>query len=248
LENIPAYKSKKFQCPHCQAIAQQDWFDVQSAGDTIYAIIRHIYFDYRANIQSYQQEAITAFLKKLEPNIKHDMLSYIPDSFSLATCTSCHDISLWIDKELVYPKKTSAPPPNSDMDDRIKGLYHEAAAILIDSPKGATALLRLALQLLLKQLGKSGENINNDIKELVSDGLSPKIQKALDLVRVVGNNAVHPGQINIDDNNEIAVKLFHILNFIADEMVTKPKELELLYDNVIPEETKKHIKQRDGTS
>lgn len=248
MENIPAYKSKKFQCPHCQAIAQQDWFDVHSAGDTINAIIRHMYFDYRSNIGDYQQKAISSFLEKVGPYITHDMQRYIPDSFSIATCTSCNDISLWIDKELVYPKKTSVPPPNSDVDDGIKALYQEAAAILIDSPKGATALLRLALQLLLKQLGKSGENINNDIKELVSEGLSPKIQKALDLVRVVGNNAVHPGQINIDDNSEIAVKLFHILNFIADEMITKPKELDLLYDNVIPEETKKHIKQRDGIS
>lgn len=139
------------------------------------------------------------------------------------------------------------PPPNNDIDENIKALYQEAATIFIDSPRGATALLRLALQMLLKQLGKSGENINNDIKELVSEGLSPKIQQALDLLRVVGNNAVHPGQINIDDNSEIAFKLFHILNFIADEMITKPKELELLYSNVIPEETKKHIKQRDGT-
>ena len=248
MEDIPAYKSKKFQCPHCQAIAQQGWFDVSSAGDTINELIRHIYFDYRTNISDYQQKAIASFLEKIGPYIKRDMQRYIPDSFSIATCTSCDDISLWIDKELVYPKKISVPPPNNDIDDKIKDLYQEAAAILIDSPKGATALLRLALQLLLKQLGKSGEDINNDIKELVSKGLSPIIQKALDLIRVVGNNAVHPGQINIDDNSEIAVKLFHIINFIADEMITKPKELALLYDNVIPEETKKHIKQRDETS
>ncbi|WP_415663473.1 DUF4145 domain-containing protein [Vibrio taketomensis] len=49
--------------------------------------------------------------------------------------------------------------------------------------------------------------MNNDIKELVSEGLSPKIQQALDSLRVVGNNAVHPGQINIDDNAEVAYKL-----------------------------------------
>ena len=88
--------------------------------------------------------------------------------------------------------------------------------------------MRLALQKLLMQIGKSGKNINNDIKELVAEGLSPKIQQALDLLRVVGNNAVHPGQIDIEDNSNIALKLFHILNFIAEEMITKPKELEFL--------------------
>ncbi len=75
---------------------------------------------------------------------------------------------------------------------------------------------------------------------------SVPIQQALDFLRIVGNNAVHPGQVNIDDESKVAIKLFHILNFIADEMITKPKELELLYGKVIPEETKKHIKQRDG--
>lgn len=131
------------------------------------------------------------------------------------------------------------------MDENIKALYIEASTILIDSPKGSTALLRLALQMLLKQVGKSGKNINNDIKELVAEGLSPKIQQALDLVRVIGNNAVHPGEINLDDNAEIAEKLFSVLNYIADQLITKPKELESLYKDLIPLETQEHIKQRD---
>ena len=81
---------------------------------------------------------------------------------------------------------------------------------------------------------------------MIPQGLSPKIQQALDLLRVVGNNAVHPGQINFDDNSEIAQKLFGILNFIAEELITKPKELEQLYADLIPTDTQGHIKQRDG--
>lgn len=169
-----------------------------------------------------------------------------PSNFSVATCASCDEVTLWIGRSLIYPKKTSLSSPNNDLDEDIKSLYQEAVTIFADSPKGATALLRLALQKLLKQIGKGGKDINNDIKELVSNGLSQKIQQALDIVRVVGKNAVHPGQIDLDDNSEIALKLFHILNFIADEMITKPKKLEKLYDDIIPENTKEHIKQRDG--
>ena len=83
---------------------------------------------------------------------------------------------------------------------------------------------------------------------MVESGLSSKIQKALDLLRVVCNNAVHPGEINLDDNSEVAFKLFKILNIIADEMITRPKEIDTLYDDVVPEATKGHIEKRDGKS
>ena len=242
----PKYKSNHFQCPHCQVSSQQTWFDIDSASDAAINILNHVFYDYRTRIQDFKQKAIQSFIQLAEEANKRHMHEFVPENFSVATCSSCSNISLWVNEEIVYPKKTNIAPPNEDMENKIKELYIEASLIVIDSPKGATALLRLALQLLLKQLGKSGKNINNDIKELVSDGLSPKIQQALDLLRVIGNNAVHPGQINLDDDSTIALKLFHILNFIVDEMVTKPKELELLYSDIIPEETKEHINQRDG--
>ena len=48
-----------------------------------------------------------------------------------------------------------------------------------------------------------GKNIDDDIGALVKRGLDARIQKALDVVRVVGNNAVHPGQIDLRDDNEL---------------------------------------------
>jgi hypothetical protein len=205
-----------------------------------------VFYDYRTHVRDYKQEAIADFIQEVENANNRHMPEFVPTGFSVATCSTCNEITIWVNKEIVYPKKTSIAPPNSDMNPEIQDLYNEAATIAVDSPKGATALLRLALQLLLKQLGKSGKNINNDIKELVSEGLSAKIQQALDLLRVVGNNAVHPGQIDLHDGRDIALKLFHVLNFIADEMLTKPKELELLYSDVVPDETKQHINERDG--
>ena len=246
MELLPVYKSEKFKCPHCQVTSQQRWFDQGLASSAANQILNRVYYDYRAKIKDYQQNAIEAFIQVVNAANTREMIQYVPAKFSVAICLACNDISLWVNRELVYPRKTSIPPPNNDMDDDIKDLYHEASIIFGDSPKGSTAILRLALQKLLKQIGKSGKNINNDIKELVNEGLSPKIQQALDLLRVIGNNAVHPGQIDVDDNSTIALKLFHILNFIAEEMITKPKELEFLYNDVIPEETKEHIKQRDG--
>jgi len=248
LELQPTYKGEKFKCPHCQVASQQRWFDQGLASAAANQIVNHVYYDYRSEIKDYQQSAIEAFIRVLSNANNREMVNFVPSKFSIAICLACGEISIWINSELVFPRKTSILPPNNDMDEDRKDLYREASTIFIDSPKGSTAILRLALQKLLKQIGKSGKNINNDIKELVSEGLSPKIQQALDLLRVIGNNAVHPGQIDVDDNSAIALKLFHILNFTAEEMITKPKELDFLYNDVIPDETKEHIKQRDGKS
>lgn len=246
MDLTPKYKKEKFTCPHCQINSQQTWFDQDSASSAATQILKHVFYDYRPEIRDYEQSAIKSFISKVEAANNIHMQEFVPSDFSVATCLTCNEKTLWVDQQMVYPRKSSVAPPNEDMDDEIKDLYNESSTILTYSPKGATALLRLALQLLLKQIGKSGQNINNDIKELVADGLSPKIQQALDLLRVVGNNAVHPGQIDLNDGSNIALKLFHVLNFIADEMITKPRELELLYTDVVPDETKKHINQRDS--
>lgn len=246
LDLSPKFGSDKFICPHCCVASQQTWFDAHTASKSINGILSHKFYDYRREIADYQQNAIESFLEIVEEFINRIMSNFIPGKFSVATCSACKEVSLWVNEEIVYPKQALVDPPNPDMDQDIKDLYIEASTIVVDSPKGATALLRLALQLLLKQLGKPGKNINNDIKELVAAGLSPKIQRALDLLRVVGNNAVHPGQIDFGDDREIALNLFQVLNFIANELITKPKELDLLYADIVPEETQQHINKRDG--
>lgn len=237
--------SKKFQCPHCHVVAQQRWFNSYQFSSVIFNIYNHIFLEYRINIRDYAQEYIKNFLNTAKTKFPNEINSIIPHNCSIATCESCNLFSLWVDEKLVYPRRLSVDPPNEDLNEEIKSLYIEAANIFSDSPRGATALLRLALQKLLIQIGKDGKNINNDIKELVAEGLNSKIQKALDLVRVVGNNAVHPGQINLDDNSEIALKLFKIINMIAEELITKPKEIDSLYEDIIPDETKEHISKRD---
>jgi len=144
---------------------------------------------------------------------------------------------------MAYPNRGSVPSPNPDMPADVKEDYEEAAGIYIQSSRGAAALLRLAIQKLCKHLGGTGENINKDIAAFVSSGLPKKIQQALDLVRVIGNNAVHPGQINTDDP-ETTEKLFVLLNLIAEHMITMPKQVDEMYAD-IPEKTRKAIERRD---
>ena len=76
-------------------------------------------------------------------------------------------------------------------------------------------------------------------------GLSKDIQQALDVVRVVGNKAVHPGVIAFDvDDKNTAIKLMRLLNIITERMITEPKEIASMYED-LPESAKKSINNRD---
>ena len=164
----------------------------------------------------------------------------------ITTCSHCKKDSLWINGKLIYPEIMGIPNPNEDLDDEIQRDYLEAASIINKSPRGAAALMRLAIQKLCKQLGESGDNINNDIANLVKKGLPLKVQQALDTVRVIGNESVHPGEINLNDNREIAIKLFEFVNMIANIMITQPRDIESLY-NTLPDEKLEGIKNRDSS-
>lgn len=167
------------------------------------------------------------------------------DDFWICRCMRCASFSVWINKTMVYPRILTAPTSNVDLSDDIKKDYEEARAILSDSPRGAAALLRVAIQKLCKELGQAGTNINDDIAALVKKGLPVPVQRSLDIVRVVGNNAVHPGQIDISDDVDTANKLFGLVNLITDIMISQPKHVENLYQSIVPENQRKAIEERD---
>ena len=94
-------------------------------------------------------------------------------------------------------------------------------------------------------MGEKDRNINENIKALVSKGLPVSVQQALDVVRVVGNRAVHPGQIYFDvDDINTANLLMHLLNVIVERMITEPKEINELYQH-LPENIRQSISNRD---
>jgi len=161
-----------------------------------------------------------------------------------AYCTHCKGYSIWVDEKMLYPDNGGAPSPNSDLPETVKGIYLEAASISEKSPRGAAALLRLALQELCKNLGEKGKDINADIASLVKKGLPGRVQQALDIVRVTGNNAVHPGQIDVDDP-EVVGHLFSLINVIAEYMITMPNRIGTIY-NGLPEGALEQIGKRDN--
>lgn len=139
---------------------------------------------------------------------------------------------------MIYPKPRLTTPPNEDLPEEIKADYEKASLIVQDSPRGACALLRLALQKLMIHLGED-KNLDKVIKSLMEENIDEDLRKALDSVRVIGNSAVHPNELEIKDKPDIAIKLFKLINFIAKEVITNRKEIREFYSENIPETAKR---------
>lgn len=172
---------------------------------------------------------------------------YDVQNLSISRCFNCDKIGIWIHNQLSWPRLGTAPLPNVDLSTEIRLDYEEASVILDSSPRGAAALLRLAIQKICKNLGEKGRSIDADIASLVEKGLDPRVQQALDVVRVIGNNAVHPGQIDLRDDRATAEKLFGLVNLIAEIMISQPKHVSSMFES-LPENARKAIELRDDKS
>ncbi|MBL4573843.1 MAG: DUF4145 domain-containing protein [Gammaproteobacteria bacterium] len=214
----PKYGKSEFHCVHCNVFARQFW----------------------AHLQTLTTFTWTSVVDQM-PKFTEQLTS----QWTVSKCSHCSEHIIWHKDTIVYPRSLIVEAPNTDLDQEIQEDYLEAARIFSDSPRASAALLRLALQKLCKQLGEKGENINQDIKNLVKKGLNPLVQKSLDSLRITGNNAVHPGNINLIEEPERVLKLFELLNFIAAKMITEPKEIEEFYEE-LPESSRESVAQRDS--
>jgi hypothetical protein len=133
------------------------------------------------------------------------------------------------------------------MPDDVKADYLEARSVALISPRSAAALLRLTIDKLTTALGAKGGTLDDRIQDLVNRGLDPLVQQMLDSVRVVGNDTVHPGQIEVRDDPELLQTLFWLVNEIVDERITKPNRVQRIY-GTLPEGKRKAIEQRDRKS
>lgn len=181
--------------------------------------------------------------------VNGEMVHYYSDinegEVSLAKCLICKKISIWYEKKLIYPLRSTIENPNDDMPRSVKDLYNEAREVYLISKKSSAALLRLALQYLCIELGESGKNINIDIGNLVKKGLSKEVQMALDGLRITGNQSVHPGELNVDENEEMVESLFFLLNFITEKMITDKRKVEEFYEKM-PKGLREAVKKRDN--
>src|SRR5262249_11285491 len=245
----PQLGANSFSCPHCGAHARQyflrpfakdydkgkgpsplgyndDWYQALKSN-----VEKATNKDERRRLQEQQQ-----FLERLK---KHT-LTYCQSEHSeqcrmemvnvaFSMCFACDGFAIWVADKLIYPVRSRTITAHEEMPGDIREDFDEAASIVDKSPRGAAALLRLCIQKLMPVLGEKGKDLNEDIASLVRKGLEAQIQQALDIVRVTGNHAVHPGQIDLEDNKATAIALFELVNLIVERCIATPQRIEAMF-------------------
>jgi hypothetical protein len=253
---VPALGLNSFSCPHvsCGANAHQTWFQLYASG---YEKDGAPWIPTAEQLEEFKHanlnDDVMSYFKRMQQGEvffeSQDKAAYLKTELKnvlISKCYSCDRIAIWRGDELIYPVNTVLIEPNEGMPSDVRVDFLEANEILDKSPRGAAALLRLCIQKLLIHLGEKGKNINDEIGNLVQNGLDKRLQQALDVVRVVGNSAVHPGQIDLNDNKTMATRLFGLVNVIVESQITQARHIEQMYETVVPESVKTQIEKRDA--
>lgn len=258
----PVLTETAFDCPHCGAYTTQNWIELQGK-----------FLDDKRRVPTIPDRDWVKRLEQVGDELDQDTKSrwiawaenmWTGDVFLqhkdqgvyaynevhnlfLSACYNCKKFAVWVHDRLVHPSVSAAPPANPDLPPDVLRDYEEAGRIVNESPRGATGLLRLGIQKICMALGGKGDKIDDDIAALVKKGLNPMVQQALDGVRVIGNEAVHPGTLDLRDDRETAIKLFKLVNIIAEQMISNPKHVAEIY-GMLPEGKRNAIAKRDGRS
>ena len=257
----PSISRAAFSCPHCGAYTTQYWHEIRVSElgreyptpSLIGERDLHHFSSHAEMPEDMRQEMITWAKKHMSGIVffedsKQLILTEKAQNLHLSKCHHCSKITIWVRDRMVHPISKAAIQPNPDLPDEIKHDFEEAREIVNASPRGAAALLRLCLQKLCTHiLGSESTDINRDIGLLVQRGLNPTIQQALDVVRVIGNESVHPGELNLKDDRDTALALFGLINAAANQLITHPKEVSALYSTLPPAKLQ-GIDARDKTS
>jgi hypothetical protein len=257
----PELGTSSFSCPHCGAQSHQTWYRLLAKAyekDTkpwmpdadAPALIRQAPAA-SAEVRASHERMARRFERILTREIFVEEVAWTNSqrevtNLTMSRCYSCGAYAVWHADSLLYPAHHFEVEPNDDMPEDVKRDFEEAASVVNVSARGAAALLRLCIQKLMPHLNEKGDNLNDDIKSLVAKGLDPRIQQALDVVRVIGNNAVHPGQIDLKDDKATAIKLFELVNTIVTATISAPKSIEHMYQSILPEGARAAIAKRDG--
>lgn len=227
----PKFLFQSFTCPFCNCVSTMTWKELM------------LYQEIHPLITDGPLTSFSGFVSALCHN-------HFCTNRTIWKVTKFADVTNDLDQyqelpteaEMIYPTFGLAPPPAEDMPESARIDYNEAALIFKISPRSASALLRLATQKIFIELEKKHnivhdeskkEHLDTIIKSFTNSGiLDQTLNEAANSLRLTGNNAVHPGKLELDHITEITTVLFEFINIIVYELISKPQKINDTYKKI----------------
>ncbi|WP_078549253.1 DUF4145 domain-containing protein [Litchfieldia alkalitelluris] len=229
------FKREIFTCPYCNGDEKQNWFHFKDK------------LDKENKIDSVKIGASIALkgiplITKFNGTINYKMLSEL--SFSI--CAGCTGYIIWKSGIRLYPNEITLPKSSKYMPKDAADIFEEARLIFDASPRSSSALLRLSLEMILRSiLNENKKTLNQMIGQLATENIDEHTKKGLDILRYYGNQSVHTGEINIEEDKDSVIFLFDLINYIVDDLIGKKQKIDEQYSK-IPHAVRKAILKRDN--
>jgi hypothetical protein len=238
----PTIDQLAFNCPHCDALARQFWFSVhadplEADEKPLVATAETLKTLTFGNDEEAQRDRKLKWVEQMASGrpfleVHREFRSRDVQNVSISYCFNCNEMCLWVYDQLIWPRREGFPEPKLHAPPNVRRESEEASQTLEASPRGAAALLRIAIEKLCKELGVSGENLKDDMAFFVREDVDARVQRVLDAAQIIESNAMRPGQIGLGEDRATAETLSGLVNLICEKMIMEPRHLQEVYTKV----------------
>ena len=234
----PQLGAESFSCPHCHAVAHQDWYSLflkpENATEVVVLTLEALMLAKGSESDHFLRHLennVLAYEYQEQPrNLKVKLLN-----LHVSRCYNCKGFTVWVRDRLVFPVRGDEPPDVVEVDfeevaedvqetaedEEVSEDFEEAAAILNKFPRGAAALPRVCIQNMMPLLKENAKNLDENISSLVRKGLEVEIQQAMDVLQVVRKSPLQTTEFDLKEENETVKKFFNSLERILERRMLK---------------------------
>lgn len=257
----PSPSKTAFSCPYCLTKTTQYWFQLFAVerdrsglytAETWQMAIEEeeaagrLDDKTRALFERWILEAKNRRLRILDGSAgENQAYGYEVEALRLSRCMECHEITIWLDQKMVWPDQQIDHRAHEMMPPTAREEFDEAAKVFRDSPRAGCALLRTCLEKICADRGHIKGTLFARAGSLVSEMSSLHGRQAVDIVRVFGNESIHPGKMEANDIAENAERMFDAINLIVEEVYDRPARFSQLFEKLSPSQ-RREIERRDS--
>src|ERR1700730_17550428 len=192
----PQLGAESFSCPHCNAVADQDWYSLflkpENATEVVVLTLEALMLAKGSESDQFVQrlkDNVLAYEYQEHPrNLKVKLLN-----LHVSRCYNCKGFTVWVRDRLVFPIRGDEPPDVVEVDfeevaedvqetaedEEFSENLQGAAAILKNLPRGSAVYMRVCIQKLVPLLKQDGNYLNDYISSLVRKALEVEIQQSM---------------------------------------------------------------------